>query len=818
MKRSRKILVFSLIVLPVILIAAYSYIRIKNTTTERIYEQRRAIASLSQRILSEKLERIGDLGLSFSTRPLVYRHVDKKEWKEAIALMQKVPSDFPYIERVIITDTAGLMMADFPESHLTGKNYSGYNWYKGYAENHKPYLSQIFIENMPRRGTVAAYVTPIKNDAGETKGLLVLQVNTSGLLKWTKSEIPEKSGFIFVVDQAGQLVINPKYNTSDTVVDYSSAPAVKKALQGKNGAEILYNPIEKENRLLAYSQVPQYNWAVIVTQQADAALAGDGSIKFVTFFYALIIFLATCFAAAIISEMNRRTRAENKLHQKLNAISDFKAMFESAPGAYLILLPDLTIDAVSDEYLQATMTQRNKIIGKNIFVVFPDNPDDKTADGVSNLNASLSRVLKLRKADEMAIQKYDIRKPDGIFEERYWAPLNKPVLNASGEVVYIIHSVRNVTKDIMHDREIKRKSEEIRDLYDEAPCGYFSVNADIVITNINHTLLKWLGYELQEVTGIKLFHELLSPESRQAHLETFNELFAKYIQQGFINDMEYEFQRKDGTTFPAVVNSIAVFDENGSFVRSRSTVFDNTERKKAEIQLKTANRELEAFSYSISHDLRAPLRVINGYSSMLEEDFGKDMPEDAKQLMSVISTNTRKMAELIDGLLEFSRLGKRELFKMTINTGRMVEGICNDLKEQHKERIIEFKVNNLPNIEADRITLQQVWINLISNAVKYTNQKPVALIQIGAVPKHDEVIFYVRDNGVGFDMRYVEKLFGVFQRLHSVEEFEGSGVGLALAQRIITKHGGRIWAEGKVNEGATFFFSIPVANNSVVIF
>ena len=508
--------------------------------------------------------------------------------------------------------------------------------------------------------------------------------------------------------------------------------------------------------------------------------------------------------------MKQNNNREKGPEQNISTNTYFKALFESAPGAHLILLPDLTIAAVSDDYLLATMTERNKITGNYIFDVFPDNPDDLTADGVSNLGASLSYVLKEKKEHAMPVQKYDVRRPDGTFEERFWAPLNKPVLNARGEVIYIIHHVRDITKEILNDREIKSKTEDIKDLYNNAPCGYLSVNADIIITNINHTLLAWLGYEPEEVIGVKSYHDLLSAESRKAHLETFNEVFAKYLQQGFINDIEYEFQRKDGSTFPALVNSIAVCDADGNFVRSRSTVFDNTERKKAENRLKTANRELESFSYSISHDLRAPLRVINGYSGILEEDFGAIMPEEARQVMHIISVNTKKMGDLIDGLLEFSRLGKRELLKMEINTRRMVEGVCFEIKEEFKERKIEINIGELPNIVADRITLQQVWINLIKNAVKYSKYKDIVRIEIGATQQRNEITFYVKDYGVGFDMRYADKLFGVFQRLHTVDEFDGPGVSLALSQRIIIKHGGRIWAEGKVDEGATFYFCLPL--------
>jgi PAS domain S-box-containing protein len=506
------------------------------------------------------------------------------------------------------------------------------------------------------------------------------------------------------------------------------------------------------------------------------------------------------------SELNQRNE---ELRKKIQAISDFKAMFESAPGLFLILLPDLVIDAVSDEYLQATMTRREDITGRHLFDVFPDNPDDPNADGVSNLRASLNTVIKTKASHAMATQKYDIRRPDGVFEERFWDPLNKPVLNENGELTYIIHSVVDVTQRIKSGQDLLKATNEIHELYNQAPCGYFSVDANIFIANINQTLLNWLGYTAEEVIGKLKYEDLLSPESRQQHLSTFNEVFAQYVKNGYVNDLEYVFQRKDGTVFPALVNSIAVLDENGNFVKSRSTVFDNTERKKAEERLKTANKELESFSYSVSHDLRAPLRGIHGYAQMLLEDYGTQLDAEARRLMNNVMNNAQKMGQLIDDLLAFSRLGRKELVKMDLSMQHMATNVCNDIKSSMNGHKLEFKINELTPVEADSVAIKQVWVNLISNAVKYSSLKETSLVEIGSEPKDEETVYYVKDNGVGFDMRYADKLFGVFQRLHSDKEFEGTGVGLAIVQRIVTRHGGKVWAEAKKNEGATFYFSLP---------
>jgi len=225
-------------------------------------------------------------------------------------------------------------------------------------------------------------------------------------------------------------------------------------------------------------------------------------------------------------------------------------------------------------------------------------------------------------------------------------------------------------------------------------------------------------------------------------------------------------------------------------------------------QLQSANKELESFSYSVSHDLRAPLRAIHGYAKMLKRNCETQLDAEANRLMDNILNNGRKMGLLIDELLSFSRLGRKELVKVKIPMQELVINICDELKTEKDNHNIIFHVNNVLPADGDITTIKQVWLNLVSNAIKYSRRQAVPVISIGSEKKEDEIIYHIKDNGAGFDMRYADKLFGVFQRLHSDEEFEGIGVGLAIVHRIITKHGGRVWAEGKTNEGATFYFTL----------
>jgi len=226
-------------------------------------------------------------------------------------------------------------------------------------------------------------------------------------------------------------------------------------------------------------------------------------------------------------------------------------------------------------------------------------------------------------------------------------------------------------------------------------------------------------------------------------------------------------------------------------------------------QLVISTKEMEAFSYSVSHDLRAPLRAIDGFTQILVEKYDEKLDDEGKRITSIIRASTLQMGKLIDDLLSFSRLGRQEVKKSIIDTILLVNEIYKELRKASPKRDIEFVVGDLPVARADGDMLRQVWTNLLSNAIKFTGQTEKAKIEIGSTSDNSSITFYVKDNGAGFDMKYVNKLFGVFQRLHSVEEFEGTGVGLANVKRIIERHGGKVWAEGKVGEGATIYFSLP---------
>jgi len=365
----------------------------------------------------------------------------------------------------------------------------------------------------------------------------------------------------------------------------------------------------------------------------------------------------------------------------------------------------------------------------------------------------------------------------------------------------------------LHAQELERRviertasldalNREYEDLYNNAPCGYHSVGHDGKFVRINDTELRWLGYAREELIGKLGPADLHAPESRKLFVERFEH----FKQSGVAQDVEYELRRKDGSILPVLLNATAVRDAHGQFVMSRSTVLDDTERRRAREQIQAAYKELESFSYSVSHDLRAPLRAIDGYARMLEEDHAPKLDAEGLRLLGVVRAASRQMGQLIDELLDFSRLGRQSLAKRAVDMTALVREV---LAEQARGAPARVDLAPLPGAEADPALLRQAWANLVGNALKYSGKRPEPRIEIGGREEAAGNVYWVRDNGVGFDMRYADKLFGVFQRLHGAGEFPGTGVGLAIVQRVVARHGGRVWAEGRTGEGACFYFWLP---------
>jgi PAS domain S-box-containing protein len=315
--------------------------------------------------------------------------------------------------------------------------------------------------------------------------------------------------------------------------------------------------------------------------------------------------------------------------------------------------------------------------------------------------------------------------------------------------------------------------------------------------NISEVMPGLLESDLEYIRIISRVALTGKPERFETYVELLDVWFAISL---YSPDKEY---------FVALMDNITERKKAEHQVNSLNIELEKRVIRRTE-QLKEKNDELEAFSYSVSHDLRAPLRSIIGFTTILEEEYSNKLDQEARRLTGVIKNNTQKMGNLIDDLLTFSRMGRHEMNKTTIDTNKIVEQVILELEQKSTRGQISWTIYPMQSMYGDINTMHQVWINLLSNAIKYSAGQAKPKIEISSFQNQDQMVFQVKDNGVGFDPKYTDKLFNVFQRLHGINEFEGTGVGLAIIEKVISRHGGKVWAEGEVDKGASFYFSLPV--------
>lgn len=490
-------------------------------------------------------------------------------------------------------------------------------------------------------------------------------------------------------------------------------------------------------------------------------------------------------------------RNKTVLELKKNA-DEIEDLYDGAPCGYLSVNDQIMLTNINQTLLDWLGYTRDEVIGKMKY------SDFLTEDSRDKFERTFEQDFQeyLETGYVMELE-FDFKRKDGsVFPV---VVNSSATFDDSGQFLKSRTTVFDNTKRKKAERALMVAYEKIRDLYDNAPCGYHSLSGDGTFMDINDTELTWLGYSREEIIGKMRFPDILTNDSKVL----FSKKFPVFKKQGYISNLEFECVRKNRSTFFVLVNASAIYDKNGNFIQSRSTVSDHTARKAAEKKANQLLKELEAFTYSVSHDLRAPLRSIDGYARILKEDYGTQLDSEGKRTIDIINRSARRMGQLIDDLLEFSRMGRMDIMKSNINMDNIIKEAVGEQITKESGREVDLVVKPLGMVKADPNMLKQVWINLISNAFKYSRMTENIRIEIGRNDFSGEAQFYIKDNGAGFDMQYKHKLFEVFQRLHRVQEFEGTGVGLAIVRRIVQRHGGQVWAEGKLGQGAIFSFSIP---------
>jgi PAS domain S-box-containing protein len=424
------------------------------------------------------------------------------------------------------------------------------------------------------------------------------------------------------------------------------------------------------------------------------------------------------------------------------------------------------------------------------------------------------------KSDISRIVKRYIRKDGSVM----WADVSTRLRrDNNGNPLYFMTSVSDITEMKFAEEVLRNDEKRLRDIIEALPQLYWTCLIDGPCDYLSPQWINYTGVPASEQLGYGWL-ELVHPEDRKGVITEWNEK----VKTGDNFDFVYRIKMANGQYHWFQARAIPIRNPEGKIQKWLGSNTDIDSIRKAEDQLinynkdleqrvvkrteqlEVANKELESFSYSVSHDLRAPLRAVHGYTKILLEDFSYQLNEEGKRICDIIAESATQMGELIDDLLNFSRIGRTELNPSVINMKKMAGEIFEELTSHDGKKKIKLKFGKMQESYGDIRLINQVWTNLISNAIKYSSKKEVSEISIGSSVSDKMTTYFIKDNGVGFDMQYSHKLFGVFQRLHNETEFEGNGVGLAIVQRIILKHGGKVWAEGEVDKGATFYFSLPV--------
>lgn len=497
-----------------------------------------------------------------------------------------------------------------------------------------------------------------------------------------------------------------------------------------------------------------------------------------------------------------------QLKETLREIGDLKSALDEH-AIVAITDPQGRITYVNDKFCDISKYSRDELLGQDHRII---NSGHHPKEFIHDIWKTIGhgRVWK---------GEIKNRAKDGSY---YWVDTTiVPFLNEQGKPRQYVAIRADITARKLAEERLRASTKEVLDL--KAALDEHAIVAITdsrgKITFVNDKFCAISKYSRAELIGQD--HRIINSAFHPAGF--IRDLWTT-IGQGRVWHGEIKNRAKDGSFYWVDTTIVPFLGDDGKPRQYIAIRADITERKKAEeavremnaeleervaertAQLETANRELEAFSYSVSHDLRAPLRAVDGFSQAVVEDFGNLLPEEGRRQLQTIRYSAQRMGALIDDLLTFSRLSRQALVKKRVDTRALVRAALQELGSPWPDRQVEIRVADLPPSLADPSLLKQVWINLLANALKYTRKRTPAVIEIGHEPRPEGPVYYVRDNGTGFDMKYASKLFGVFQRLHRMEDYEGTGVGLATVQRIIHRHGGRVWAEAAVDRGATFFF------------
>ena len=506
-----------------------------------------------------------------------------------------------------------------------------------------------------------------------------------------------------------------------------------------------------------------------------------------------------------LTDITERKHAEEELRRSEKR---YRRLYSETPAMLHSIDHDGCLVSVSNHWLETLGYERSEVLGRRS-TEFVTEESRRYANEVI-----LPEFFRTGFCEEVP---YQLVKKDGEVLDVLLSAVAER--NDEGEVVRSLAVMIDVTERNKAVEELRRSEERYRRLYSETPAMLHSIDHDGCLVSVSNHWLEMLGYERSEVLGRRIT-EFFTEDSRRYAEEV---VLPEFFRTGFVKEVSFQLVKKNGEVLDTLLSAIAERDQEGKVIRSLAVIVDVTERKRAQkeieklntdlaaraVELENANQELKAFSYTVSHDLRKPLTLINGYSQVIQDLCGNNLNTQCRGYLKAISDAVLRMSETIEALLNLSCVSCDELRRETVDLSDVVYDVTSELSLAEPERQVTFRIANGVTVYGDARLLRVVLENLLGNAWKYTAIREEAAIEFGVADLDGETTCFVRDNGVGFDMDDVGKIFAPFQRLPGTNKFKGHGIGLATVERIIRRHGGRIWAEAAPGDGATFYFTLP---------
>lgn len=697
------------------------------------------------------------------------------------------------------------------------------------------------------------FAAPVLSPDGVSRGFIAAEIEATQVSTALAHLDPGRrtGATVFLISGDGHVLAHPDAAITAAQTDLSQHPAAR-AVLGATGSGVLRYRIASGDQLAGFARVPDLGWGIIVERPLADVLAGtlaerDGTFGLLLFAVAVAAAVGSFVAARLSAPLRTLESAVNQLAEgdataplprsNIGEVKRLTVLFGQMRNRLLTRTDEreraLTELRESEKRYRELFENAHDMIYTNDML---GNFTSMNAAGEAILGYTQAELLRMKTTDFWASESKQRTRAVGqqLISGEPAPTFRVEMVARDGRMVPLEISARlivqedrpvgfqGIARDITERLRAEQVQANLAAIVESSDDAIIGKTLEGIITSWNAGAERIYGYATGEIVGRSI--RMLTLPDRPDELPSILERLRRGES---IDHYETVRLRKDGRRINVSLTMSSVRSSAGEITGASVIARDITERVQAEneirrlnadlerrvadrtAQLEAANKELEAFSYSVSHDLRAPLRHISGFVSLLERNVGAAVDEKGRHYFKVISESAREMGQLIDDLLVFSRMGRGELHQAPVNLDSLVRTVIQDLHLETEGRTIAWEIASLPQIEGDSAMLKQVMANLIGNAVKYTRTREQACIRVGASQSDQETVVCVQDNGVGFDMHYVDKLFGVFQRLHDGSEFEGTGIGLANVRRIIHRHGGRTWAEGAPGAGATFYFSLP---------